>query len=219
MNDVKILDRKYPEIEKLVLEIRDNNNVNSRLRKKVYKLGSAMGEIINDDGYDITSPSLMSLLRAGEPLGNGVDEVYQCDKIAYMSARRDEKTLKPCVEYLRIPDINGTDFILADSMCATGGSVIGSLEILEAQKDCCGTPNTLTLMFAISSKYGIEKILEKYGNKVNIVTGTMITDYVSGGIGPGLDNRGYIINPYGEPRDLGDDMFGEPKNQEYKPIF
>ena len=115
----------------------------------------------------------------------------------------------PKIQYCGMPYIGGTELKIVDSMAATCGTLINVIELIKSQKDYLGVPEKITVICAIAAEYGINKIAETYGDYVDIVSGTMVSDAVDGGMGPGLYGNGYIINPYGEPRDLGDDIYGE----------
>lgn len=209
MKSVYVLDEVYPEISNLVREVRDKKNMGYNLWEKVFELGRAEGQIMADIGIAKENPVLVYVLRAGEPLLLGANSIYKSRNRGFIAAKRDERTLKSEAPYIAMPDIDGADVIVADSMVATGGSDITALEILEGY----GTPKTITVAAAISSEYGIREILKKYGDNVPIFTGTMAREVIPGGIGPGLNNRGYILNPEGAPRDLGDDMFGNARKE------
>ncbi len=151
-------------------------------------------------------PTLIYLLRAGEPLCAGINSVYHSGNVGFIAAKREEKTLEIKTPYVSIPNIDASEVIIVDSMCATGGSIIAALELLENYE----VPRALTVATAISSEYGIKKIMNgKYGNVLELFTVTMSSETVPGGIGPGLNSRGYIL-PENLMRDLGDDMFGRP---------
>lgn len=206
MKNVYVLDEEYAEMKELVRQVRDRNNRDQELWEKVFNLGRAEGQIMLDKKIAEIHPVLIYILRAGEPFCAGINSVYRSGSVGFIAAKRDEETFEIKTPYVSIPNIDAAEVIIVDSMCATGGSILAALEILESYE----APRTLTVATAISSEYGIKKIKEsKYGNALELFTGTVSSEKIPGGIGPGLNSRGYIL-PENLMRDLGDDMFGIP---------
>lgn len=67
---------------------------------------------------------------------------------------RDEKTLKPNMDYASLPHIKGRSVILTDTMLATGGSLLDAIKIVERYN-----PKQILVISAIASEPGIQRIL------------------------------------------------------------
>jgi|GEM_PF-2003507 len=211
IKNVHVLDNEYAKIKELVRQVRDRNCYGYDLQEKVFNLGRAEGQIMQGKKIAEIRPVLIYLLRAGEPLCAGINSVYHSGGVGFIAAKRDENTFEIEAPYVSIPNIDAAAVIIVDSMCATGGSILKALEILENYE----MPRTLTVATAISSEYGIKKVMDgKYGNALELFTGTVSSEKVPGGIGPGLNSRGYIL-PENLMRDLGDDMFGMLEKKRY----
>jgi len=139
------------------------------------------------------TPTLVTILRAGLPLNAGVQKVFPNAEVGFIAMSRDEKTFAAKVEYVAFPDIKNKTVILADTMLATGGSIIDALKIIEEYK-----PKQIFVIAAVASKPGIERIA-KYNPNIKIFAAV---------VDPRLNDKGYIIPGLG---DAGDRAYGKKK--------
>ncbi|MFT4522217.1 MAG: uracil phosphoribosyltransferase [Bacteroidia bacterium] len=140
-------------------------------------------------------PVIATVLRAGLPLQNGVNQLFNQADLAYISAYRkhiSELKFKIVVEYLACPDLTNRVLILTDPMLATGQSLVLTLEQFLTR----GRPSHIHIVSVIGSPEGIE-YLEK--------NSTACTLWI-GAIDEKLDDHGYIIPGLG---DAGDLSFGQ----------
>ena len=187
-----------------------------RFRKNIERLGSAaayeiskllpykevtattpMGETICF--IPEAQPVVVSILRAGLPLYQGILDFYDqadCGFIgAYRKHSNDGDGFEIYQQYLTGPDLNDRPLILADSMLATGASLKLALDtLLENDK-----PSQIHLVTVIACSEGIEMLHRHYPD-VHIWAGAIDDE---------LTAKGYIVPGLG---DAGDLCFG-PKRQ------
>lgn len=147
--------------------------------------GSACHELANE------TPALVTILRAGLPLNDGIMKVFPDADVGFLGMARDEETLKAKTTYAALPSLKDRCVILSDTMLATGGSIIDAIEILHELR-----PKKIFVVAAIASQVGIDRVLKKFP-EVSILTAA---------IDPELNEKGYIIPGLG---DAGDRSFGE----------
>src|SRR6056297_1419789 len=76
--------------------------------------------------------ALVSILRAGNGLLDGVLELVPSARIGFVGLYRDEETLQPVQYYFKVPDSLGTRLVIAlDPMLATGNSSVAAVELLK----------------------------------------------------------------------------------------
>ena len=69
--------------------------------------------------------ALISILRAGNGLLDGVLDLIPSARVGFIGLYRDEKTLKPISYYYKVPNkLSERDVIILDPMLATGNSAI-----------------------------------------------------------------------------------------------
>jgi len=198
-----------PQMERLVYKIRDPNTRNEDFRNALEKIGEYIGlEIARElqtERKTITtilsreaehhllkeSPTLITILRAGIPLYNGLHRAFPESETGFIGAMRDEKTLKSNISYCALPDIKDKIVILADTMLATGGSLIDCTELIRQR-----SPRKIILASVISSQQGIKRIND-YDSKIKVYAAAIDSE---------LNERGYIVPGLG---DAGDRSFGE----------
>lgn len=138
-----------------------------------------------------SNPIIISILRAGLPLHEGVLSVFDNSDNGFISAyrqhtREDEFIIK--VEYLACPEIGNKTVILCDPMIATGQSIVKSYKaILEK-----GTPARVIIASVIASDEGIEYV-ERHMPEVDIYVGAVDME---------LTAKSYIVPGLGDAGDL-----------------
>ncbi len=145
----------------------------------------AKHELVNE------TPVLVTILRAGLPLNEGVLKVFPQAEVGFLAMSRNEETLKAKLDYTALPDLRGRSVILSDTMLATGGSLIDAIQIIEQYG-----PKRIFVIAAIASEPGIARILA-YNPHVKIFAAA---------IDPWLNDKGYILPGLG---DAGDRCYGK----------
>ncbi len=197
-----------PQLEALIFKLRNPLTEKSQFRTTLETVGEQIGYIIAQDlptakqevktqlgknaYHNILAeqPIIIGVLRAGIPFMNGLLRAFPDSEAGFIGAMRDEKTAKSTISYVALPNIYKKIVILADTMLATGGSIIESIKILEKEN-----PKEIIIASAIASKPGIENIL-KY--KPDIKIHTAVSD-------PILNDKYFIVPGLG---DAGDRSYG-----------
>ena len=135
--------------------------------------------------------ALISILRAGNGLLDGVLELIPSARVGFVGLYRDEETLKPVQYYFKVPDNLGERMVIAvDPMLATGNSSIAAIDLLKeaGAKD-------IRFLCLLAAPEGIENMSKAHPD-VEIVTAS---------VDEKLNELGYIVPGLG---DAGDRMFG-----------
>ncbi len=147
-----ILDQQPSLVNNYLRELRDSKiQLDSmRFRRNIERIGEIMAyevsKTLNVADVEVTTqlgtanvacPSdeivLATVLRAGLPLHQGLMNCFDGAKSAFVSAYRVEDgsdTLSIKVEYISCPDLTGKVLILADTMLATGMSMVAAYRAL-----------------------------------------------------------------------------------------
>jgi uracil phosphoribosyltransferase len=138
-----------------------------------------------------SNPIIISILRAGLPLHEGVLSVFDNSDNGFISAyrqhtREDEFIIK--VEYLACPEIENKTIILCDPMIATGQSMVKSYKALLEK----GTPNRVFIASVIASDEGLEYV-ERHMPEAVIYVGAVDME---------LTAKSYIVPGLGDAGDL-----------------
>ncbi len=135
--------------------------------------------------------ALISILRAGNGLLDGVLELIPSARIGFVGLYRDEATLLPVQYYFKVPDALEERLVIAvDPMLATGNSSVAAIDLLKE----AGARN-LRFLCLLAAPEGIARMKEAHPD-VPIVTASMDEK---------LNEVGYIVPGLG---DAGDRMFG-----------
>jgi uracil phosphoribosyltransferase len=135
--------------------------------------------------------ALISILRAGNGLLDGVLELIPSARVGFVGLYRDEETLKPVQYYFKVPEGMDDRLVIAvDPMLATGNSSVAAIDLLKES----GATN-IRFLCLLASPEGIERMKEAHPD-VPIVTAS---------VDDGLNELGYIMPGLG---DAGDRMFG-----------
>ncbi len=135
--------------------------------------------------------ALVSILRAGNGLLDGVLELIPSARVGFVGLYRDEETLKPVQYYFKVPtELEDRLVIAVDPMLATGNSSIAAIDLLKG----AGAKN-IRFLCLLASPEGIARMHEAHPD-VPIVTAAIDSH---------LNAQGYIVPGLG---DAGDRMFG-----------
>lgn len=135
--------------------------------------------------------ALVSILRAGNGLLDGILELVPAARVGFVGLYRDPETLQPVEYYNKLPaDLGERWTIVVDPMLATGNSSAKAVEMI---KDA-GAKNVIFLCL-LAAPEGVARMREAHPD-VRIVTAALDER---------LNDHGYIIPGLG---DAGDRMFG-----------
>ncbi|MGB9750236.1 MAG: uracil phosphoribosyltransferase [Caldisericia bacterium] len=150
--------------------------------------------LMKTKGYILsTKITLVSILRAGLIMSDGILNLIPNAKVGHIGMYRDPETLKPVTYYVKLPvSISETKVFLLDPMLATGGSIVKSIDILVEKNVKIENIDVISL---VSAPEGIYFIREYYPD-VPIYTIA---------IDERLNDHGYILPGLG---DAGDRLFG-----------
>jgi len=135
--------------------------------------------------------ALISILRAGNGLLDGVLELIPAARVGFVGLYRDEKTLQPVQYYYKVPEGLSERLVIAlDPMLATGNSSVAAIDLLKGS----GAKN-IRFMCLLAAPEGIARMKQAHPD-VPIVTAA---------VDEKLNDIGYIVPGLG---DAGDRMFG-----------
>lgn len=135
--------------------------------------------------------ALVSILRAGNGLLDGILELIPAARVGFVGLYRDEETLKPVQYYFKVPaQLEDRITIVVDPMLATGNSSAAAIDLV---KDA-GAKNIIFLCL-LAAPEGVARMKEAHPD-VPIVTAALDSH---------LNELGYIVPGLG---DAGDRMFG-----------
>ena len=135
--------------------------------------------------------ALVSILRAGNGLLDGILELIPSARVGFVGLYRDEETLEPVEYYFKVPtELSERLVIAVDPMLATGNSSVAAIQKL---KDAGA--NDIRFMCLLAAPEGIARMREAHPD-VPIVTAAIDNP---------LNENGYIVPGLG---DAGDRMFG-----------
>ncbi|WP_299284621.1 uracil phosphoribosyltransferase [uncultured Tateyamaria sp.] len=135
--------------------------------------------------------ALISILRAGNGLLDGVLELIPSARVGFVGLYRDEETLEPVQYYFKVPEgLDDRLVIAVDPMLATGNSSVAAIDLLKK----AGATN-IRFLCLLAAPEGIARMKEAHPD-VPIVTAA---------VDRRLNEVGYIVPGLG---DAGDRMFG-----------
>lgn len=135
--------------------------------------------------------ALVSILRAGNGLLDGMLELIPSARVGFVGLYRDEETLEPVQYYFKAPsELDERLVIAVDPMLATGNSSAAAIDLLKEQgaKD-------IRFLCLLAAPEGVARMKEAHPD-VPIVTAALDER---------LNEKGYILPGLG---DAGDRMFG-----------
>ncbi len=135
--------------------------------------------------------ALVSILRAGNGLLDGMLELIPSARVGFVGLYRDEATLKPVQYYFKVPTEMSDRLVIAvDPMLATGNSSVAAIDLLKK----AGATN-IRFLCLLAAPEGVARMKEAHPD-VPIVTAALDER---------LNELGYIVPGLG---DAGDRMFG-----------
>ena len=198
----------HPLINVLMTNLRSQETSSSEFRLTAKKISSLMAYEIFKDlkiekkridtplesflGVTVQDPKpcIISILRAGLIISEGITDIFDKVSIGHIGMYRDEKTLNPVNYLIKLPsNLENRQCFLCDPMLATGGSAMSSLETLKKNK-----ASDITLVCLLASDEGIRNVKEKFSD-VKIICAQKDNK---------LNERGFIVPGLG---DAGDRIF------------
>ena len=135
--------------------------------------------------------ALISILRAGNGLLDGVLELIPSARVGFIGLYRDEATLQPVQYYFKVPEELGDRLVIAlDPMLATGNSSVAAIDLLKQ----AGATN-IRFLCLLAAPEGVKRMREAHPD-VPVYTAAL---------DQGLTDKGYIYPGLG---DAGDRLFG-----------
>ena len=135
--------------------------------------------------------ALVSILRAGNGMLDGVLELIPSARVGFVGLYRDEETLQPVQYYFKAPEgLKDRTVIAVDPMLATGGTLIATIDLLK-KKGC----RKIMGLFLVAAPEGIKAVVEAHPD----------VDIFTAAIDDRLNEKGYILPGLG---DAGDKIFG-----------
>ena len=134
---------------------------------------------------------LVSILRAGNGILDGMLEILPSARVGHIGLYRDPKTLTAVEYFFKVPDNMGDrDAIILDPMLATGNSAVAAVERLKATR-----PRSVKFVCLLACPEGV-KTFHAHHPDVPIYTAA---------IDQRLNEKSYIVPGLG---DAGDRLFG-----------
>ena len=138
----------------------------------------------------VEEPAVISILRAGNGLLDGVLRVIPSARVGHVGLYRDHETLEAVEYYCKFPPIEGRTVVVVDPMLATGNSATAALDRVKADG-----PADVRFLCLLAAPEGVERLHDSHPD-VPIWTAAL-DDH--------LNEVGYIVPGLG---DAGDRIFG-----------
>jgi uracil phosphoribosyltransferase len=134
---------------------------------------------------------LVSILRAGNGILEGMLELIPSARVGHIGLYRDPQTLTPVEYYFKMPpDMHQRNVIVVDPMLATGNSAAAAISRLKTLK-----PQSIKFVCLIASPEGVDLLSSEHPD-VPIFTAS---------VDEKLNEHGYIVPGLG---DAGDRIYG-----------
>jgi uracil phosphoribosyltransferase len=134
---------------------------------------------------------LISILRAGNGILDGMLQLIPSARIGHIGLYRDPKTLEPVEYFYKVPDqMNDRDAIVVDPMLATGNSAVAAITRVKASG-----PRSIKFVCLLTCPEGL-RVFHAAHPDVPVFTAS---------IDERLNEKSYIVPGLG---DAGDRLFG-----------
>ena len=199
----------HPLVKHKISLLRDKNTGSKKFRELVHELSMLLCYEASRDlaltSIEIETPlcktqgqvlngkktAIVSILRAGEGMLNGMMQLIPTAKVGHIGLYRDPKTLKPVEYYCKLPDdIDQRKVFLVDPMLATGGSAIDAINLIKRNG-----ANNITFLCMLAAPEGLRELQEAHDD---------IKIYCAA-LDERLNDHAYIVPGLG---DAGDRIFG-----------
>jgi uracil phosphoribosyltransferase len=199
----------HPLVQHKLSIMRDRSTTTLEFRRLMREVGSLLAyEATRDlplEAIEIDTPlerarvpvlagkklCLVSILRAGNGLLDGMIDLIPAARIGHIGIYREPRTFQAVEYYLKLPeDLADRDVILVDPMLATGNSAVAAISRLTELK-----ARSIKVVCLVAAPEGIANIAAVFP-EVAIVAAALDRC---------LDEHGYILPGLG---DAGDRLFG-----------
>ncbi len=207
MADVHVID--HPLVQHKLTLMRKKETSTSAFRQLLEEISMLMGYEITRDmplSYERIETPLMemdapilegkkvvviSILRAGDGILNGILKVLPSARIGHIGLYRDPKTLQAVEYYYKVPsELNDRDVIVVDPMLATGNSAVAAVDRIKS-----GKPKSVKFCCLLTAPEGIATFSAAHPD---------VPIYCAA-VDERLNEKGYILPGLG---DAGDRLFG-----------
>ncbi len=135
--------------------------------------------------------ALISILRAGNGLLDGVLELIPSARVGFIGLYRDEETLTPVEYYFKVPtELHDRLVIVVDPMLATGNSLVAAVSRLKQ-----AAASNIRVLCLLAAPEGVSRMEDAHPD----------VPVVAAALDDRLNDMGYILPGLG---DAGDRMFG-----------
>ena len=138
------------------------------------------------------NPVLLTILRAGLAMHEGVLRTFDHADSAYISAYRKHSSPEDFeieVEYMAVPDLDNKIWLISDPMLATGSSMVAVYKALKSQ----GTPKQIHILSAIATPEALSFVAQHFPVDTQIWVGAIDDE---------LTAKSYIVPGLGDAGDL-----------------
>jgi uracil phosphoribosyltransferase len=138
------------------------------------------------------NPVLLTILRAGLAMHEGVLRTFDHADSAYISAYRKHSSPEDFeieVEYMAVPDLDNKIWLISDPMLATGSSMVAVYKALKSH----GTPKQIHIMSAIATPEALSFVAQHFPADTQIWVGAIDNE---------LTAKSYIVPGLGDAGDL-----------------
>jgi uracil phosphoribosyltransferase len=134
---------------------------------------------------------LVSILRAGNGLLDGMLRILPSARVGHVGLYRDPKTLEAVEYYFKVPhEMEERDVVVLDPMLATGNSAVAAVTRLKATR-----PRSIRFVCLLTCPEGLQRFRRAHPD-VPVYTAAVDSH---------LNEHGYIVPGLG---DAGDRLFG-----------
>jgi uracil phosphoribosyltransferase len=138
------------------------------------------------------NPVLLTILRAGLAMHEGVLRTFDHADSAYISAYRKHSSPEDFeieVEYMAVPDLDNKIWLISDPMLATGSSMVAVYKALKSH----GTPKQIHILSAIATPEALSFVAQHFPADTQIWVGAIDNE---------LTAKSYIVPGLGDAGDL-----------------
>jgi len=165
--------------------------ISKQMKFGVHEVSTPFG--IAEEQIISNPPVIISVLRAGIPIHQGVLNFFDYASSGFISIHRDhdkEGKFTMSLEYITSPSINDKEVILCDAMIASGATMTLAYKSLLSR----GSPKHIHLISLIASKEGLDNLRKKLPSKgVSLWLGAVDDE---------LTAKSYIVPGLGDAGDL-----------------
>ncbi len=134
---------------------------------------------------------LVSILRAGNGLLDGMLRILPSARVGHVGLYRDPQTLQAIEYYFKVPhEMQERDVIVLDPMLATGNSAVAAVNRVKAMR-----PRSVRFVCLLTCPEGLRRFHERHPEEL----------VFTAAIDSHLNDHGYIVPGLG---DAGDRLFG-----------